>query len=102
MADTQTTFRPLRWTEPSTPAGARRSSAAFTESWSNTLDLLDAELCYLDAQDLIIEADFREDDILPDGMPCTSARPPVHPGVRISFQSRFGPLAYSTDSCQRW
>jgi hypothetical protein len=35
-------------------------------------------------------------------MPKANARQPVHPGIRIFFDSKFGPLVYATDSCQRW
>jgi len=96
------TFRPLRWTEPSTPADARRSRSIFKASWSDTLDLLDRELSYLDAENLIIEADFSESDIRLDGMPRANARQPIHPGVQIFFDSKHGPLVYSADSCALW
>jgi len=98
----QATFRPLRWTEPSTPAEERRSRYTFKAGWQSTLTLLDRELDYLEAQDFVIEADFTEADLRLDGMPRSSARPPIHPGVRVAFESKFGPLIYSTDSCSFW
>jgi hypothetical protein len=96
------TFRPLRWDGPTTPAHARRSRATFKASWQSTLDLLDVELRHLSARDLVIEADFREQDIRIDGMPRANARQPLHPGVRIAFESKHGPLVYATDSCAFW
>jgi len=96
------TFRPLRWTEPSTPADQRRSRWAFKAGWQSTLTLLGRELDYLDATDFVIEADFTEADLRLDGMPRANARQPVHPGVRVAFGSKFGPLIYSTDSCEFW
>lgn len=96
------TFRPLRWSGPTTPAHQRRSRWTFKAAWSDTLDLLDRELVYLDARNVVIEADFREQDIRLDGMPRSNARQPVHPGVRIAFESKHGPLVYATDSCENW
>jgi hypothetical protein len=96
------TFRPLRWAEASTPAGSRRSRWTFKASWQDTLDLLARELEHLGARDVVIEADFREQDLRLDGMPRANARQPEHPGVRIAFESKYGPLVYSTDSCAFW
>lgn len=96
------TFRPLRWSEPSTPAVYRRSRWTFKAGWQDTLNLLERELDHLDATDVVVEADFQEGDIRQDGMPRANARQPPHPGVRIAFQSKHGPLVYSTDSCEQW
>lgn len=96
------TFRPLRWSEPSTPPENRRSRYQFKAGWQNTLTLLERELGYLDATDFVIEADFAESDLRLDGMPRSGARQPAHPGVRVAFESKFGPLVYSTDSCEFW
>lgn len=95
-------FRPLRWQGTSTPAHQRRSRYQFKAAWSNTLDLLDRELRHLSARDVVIEADFREQDIRLDGWPRSNARVPVHPGIRIAFESKHGPLVYATDSCEFW
>ena len=96
------TFRPLRWTGPVTPADQRRTKWAFKASWQSTLNLLDDELTRLDATDFVIEADFTEADLRLDGMPRSNARPPIHPGVKVAFESKFGPLIYQTDSCEWW
>lgn len=98
----QYTFRPLRWAEASTPATSRRSRWTFKAGWQDTLNLLARELEYLGARDVVIEADFREQDLRLDGMPRSNARQPEHPGVRIAFESKYGPLVYSTDSCAFW
>lgn len=95
-------FRPLRWDGPSTPAAQRRSRWTFKASWTSTLDLLDRELTFLGARDVVVEADFLERDIRLDGWPRANARQPVHPGVRVAFDSRHGPLVYATDSCEFW
>ena len=96
------TFRPLRWVDVSTRASARRSRRTFKAGWQDTLNLLARELEYLKARDVVIEADFREQDIRLDGMPRANARQPEHPGVRIAFDSKHGPLVYATDSCAFW
>ena len=96
------TFRPLRWTGPETPEEKRRSVNTFKASWDSTQDLLDRELWYLYAENLVIAADFREQDIRLAGMPRSNARLPLHPGVLVAFDSKHGPLIYRTDSCAFW
>ena len=97
------TTRPLTaWDGPRTPANRRRSRWAFKAAWSDTLDRLERELQHLDARDVVLEADFREQDLRLDGMPRSNARPPVDPGVRIAFDSKHGPLVYAADTCEFW
>jgi len=97
------TFRPLgTWTEKPTPSWERRSRYQFRAGWQSTLNLLERELGYLDARNIVIQADFTEGDIRLDGMPRANARQPSHPGVRVAFDSKHGPLIYATDSCQFW
>jgi hypothetical protein len=97
------TFRPLpTWPHHATPADKRRSRSTFKASWQNTLDLLDRELRYLKASNVILGANFREQDLRLDGLPRSNAREPVHPGIEISFDSPHGRLVYATDSCERW
>jgi len=43
-----------------------------------------------------------ERDIRLDGAPRADARPPQHPGVEISFDSRYGRLTYATDVFLDW
>lgn len=95
------TFRPLgAWTEGDTKP--RHGPTTFSASWPSTLDLLKAELAHLDARHVVIQADFTEADLRVDGMPRANARTPRHPGVRIAFDSRYGPLTYSTDAHAFW
>jgi hypothetical protein len=94
------TFRPLgAWTEGDTVP--RRGAHVFKASWQSTLDLLARELAHLDAAHVVLQADFREQDLRVDGMPRANARQPQHPGVRIAFDSRYGPLTYATDAHER-
>ncbi len=90
-------FRPLgRWADPETDP--RRSSGLFKAGWSSTLDLLAYEVDCLDGADpVVIQVDAPEGMIRRDGMLHARARV-GHPGVAISFQSRFGPLRYATDA----
>ena len=97
------TTRPLSgWDGPRTPAHQRRSRWTFKASWSSTLELLERELGYLDARDVVLEADFREQDLRLDGMPRANARLPEDPAVRLSFESKHGPLVYQCDSVDGW
>lgn len=94
-------FRPLNgWPFPNTRD--RRTRWTFKASWQATLNLVERELGYLNAKDIVIQADFREGDIRMDGMPRSNARVPEHPGVIISFNSKHGPLQYASDSCDFW
>lgn len=96
------TFRPLGpWTEGDTEQ--RRGRATFKASWADTMDLLAFELfAHLAAANVVLQADFREHDLRVDGTIRANARPPAHPGVRVAFDSRHGPLTYATDSCVFW
>jgi hypothetical protein len=64
--------------------------------------MLSAEIGRLDGRDVVIETDLSAADIRKDGLPRSNARPPGHPGVRVAFVSRFGPLLYSTDAHMDW
>lgn len=97
------TFRPLStWPHQPTPSHKRRSRWTFKASWQNTMDLLDRELRHLKATNVILGANFREQDLRLDGLPRSNAREPQHPGIEISFDSPHGRLVYATDSCERW
>lgn len=92
-------FRPLdEWPQPETKT---RQIARFSASWSSTLDLLDRELRFLGAKDVVIEAGFRMTDIRNDGWPRDNAKTPAFPGVIVSFESVWGPLRYLTDEFER-
>jgi len=98
-------FRPLlkeAWGQPFTPSSQRRSRWTFKAGWADTINLLDREVDYLGAKSFVIEADFREQDIRLDGMPRSNARSPEFPGIRVSFESKHGPLQYQTDTCAFW
>ena len=100
MADVTYKVRPLgQWTDPETKA--RRSSAAFRASWKETLELLSDEIEKIGGQSpVVFQIDVTEGDIRMDGMLRANAKV-GHPGVVISFQSKYGPLRYATDAYER-
>lgn len=74
-----------------------RKRATFKATWGKTLMLLDAELRALRADNVVFQIAVREENIRLDG----KLRPGVkaaHPGVILSFDSRFGPLSYPCDT----
>jgi hypothetical protein len=94
-------LRPIPvWPYPTTTN--RRSSGVFRAAWPKTLELLDRELDYLGASNILIGAGFRDQDLRIDGWPRANAPDPLHPGVELSFDTRkLGRLVYATDTCER-
>lgn len=94
------TYRPLpTWPHPATRS---RRWRPFKASWTNTMNLLDRELSHLGGRNVIIGIGLTERDIRLDGRPRADAREPAHPGVELSFDSRYGRLTYPTDICSHW
>jgi hypothetical protein len=93
-------FRPLGpWVGPVTES--RQSGYVFRAPWQSTLALLDKETTALGARLVVIQADVTEAEIRLDGMLRARARPGF-PGVKLSFDSRHGPLTYATDAYEHW
>lgn len=102
MGDIRYQFRPLEsWTGPATPPGQRKESL-FKAGYDATIDLLLAEAARLGAKLVVIQADIPERYIRTDGLPYANAKYGSHPGVAVSFESRFGPLRYATDAYTDW
>lgn len=95
--------RPIdgQWPGTKTPAAERRSKWTFRAKWSDTINRLEYELAFLDASQVVIQIDVPERDIRLDGMLRATAHPST-PGVIVSFESKFGPLSYPCDSCEKW
>lgn len=93
-------LRPLdRWPLPDTPD---RKDARFRLDWDRTLEQLVAEADKLDAGPIAVQIVCDGDDIRKtDGMLKSKARV-LHPGVRVSFTSKHGPLTYATDAYTYW
>lgn len=90
--------RPLeQWPGPLTPEGMRHDSQ-FTASWSDTVNLLEKEVGMLAGHDatLVLQLAVTERDCRLDGWIRADARP-AHPGAILAFDSKHGPLRYSTD-----
>lgn len=92
-------IRPLgTWTDPVTKN--RASSSRFRASWQSTLDLLARETEMLGAPLVVMQIDVTEGDLRRDGMLRAGAKVNF-PGVRVSFDSKHGPLTYATDAYDR-
>jgi hypothetical protein len=94
MTAAQYTLRPLGpWLEKVT---TNRKGNPFRAKWSDTLELLGSELNQLGAKNIVLQIDVQEGDLRLDGMLRANAKVGF-PGVRISFESKYGPLTYATD-----
>ena len=95
-------FRPYTWIGERTPPGKKRQNPFPSSSWSRTLEKLQYELERVRATEIVIEADFTEDQIRLDGWPRAGASP-RYSGVKISFNHpKAGRVEYATDSCRYW
>lgn len=93
-------IRPLGpWIGPVTEC--RKSGYQFRASWDDTLKLLRREAELLDATTLVVQVDADPADIRLDGMLRARARV-GYPGVKVSLDSRHGPLTYATDAYESW
>jgi hypothetical protein len=78
-----------------------RRTTPFSASWGSTMETLERELHHLGAKEVVLQRAFREADLRLDGEPRSGARP-EHPGVILSFESRFGPLRFACDRFIGW
>jgi len=93
-------IRPLgRWDRPVTEH--RASAGRFRVGWSDALEHLGREITALGGSLAVIQIDAPEQDIRRDGMLRSRAKVGF-PGVKISFESRHGPLTYATDAYQKF
>lgn len=86
------TFRPFDGDKPRTGG----TYSPFRGSWSETIETLARELRMLDAKRIVVELDLSEGDLRVDGLPKANARFGSD-AVRISFESKHGPLRYETN-----
>lgn len=88
-------LRPLDgWPYPVTTA---RKSPTFRSGWGDTRGLLLREVENLGATLAVVELDVPPGAVRRDGELRADTRPGDFPGVRVSFESRHGPLSYATD-----
>lgn len=75
-------------------------------NWNQTLGELEYETQCLAKGSyypvILIGVGLTEYDIRQDGAPRANARPMAHPGVEVSFDSRYGRLTYATDVFDDW
>lgn len=92
-------FEPLGdWTRPVT---TEHPACRFRSGYADTIDLLDREVVQLGATLIVVQIDVSRAEIRNDGLPRAHARPRT-PGVRVSFDSIHGPMAYATDRFADW
>jgi hypothetical protein len=93
-------IRPLgQWADPETPV--RRGAHVFKASWRDTLLLLGEEIEKIGGESpVVFQLDVTEGDVRMDGMLRANAKV-GHPGVVISFTSKYGPLRYATDAYEQ-
>ncbi|MGV0985072.1 MAG: hypothetical protein ACOYB2_10985 [Limnohabitans sp.] len=84
-----------------TPSGPRWEPSRRI-GYDVTLRELEYEVDMLDGSDVVIGVGLTEFDIRLDGAPRANARPMRHPGVEVSFNSRYGRLTYATDVFTDW
>lgn len=96
----RTIVRPIQaWPEEPT---RHRERSRFDSGYESTKALLERECRNLGAREVVIQLAVTEGDIRIDGTyPKANARI-EHPGVIVSFESKHGPLRYSTDRFTHW
>lgn len=97
--DLNAIFRPIdAWPGAET---RDRQWSRFKASWPQTKKLLYHELEQLQAKNIVCQIAMREQDFRIDGSPRANAKA-SHPGVILSFDSKFGPLRYPCDTFTEW
>lgn len=78
----------------------RASSGRFRAHWESTLDLLCREVDHLGGKAIAVQVDVEPHDLRRDGM-LRAGTKVAFPGVKVSFDSKHGPLTYATDAYDR-
>jgi hypothetical protein len=76
--------------------------ARFDSTFTATIQLLDRELTQLNASKVVVELDVSDRDIRLDGFPRANARPISSPAVRVTFESKHGPVRMETAEFLNW
>lgn len=95
------TTRPIdQWIGPETPTH-RRTRSKFKTAVTSILSLLERELAFLGAKNVVLEVDVRPWDLRQDGGLRANARP-QGPRVIVSFDSKHGPMRWPCDTFDRY
>ena len=78
-----------------------RKTAQFRSTYIQTLDLLENELNYLHAKEIVLQAFISWRDLRNDGWPRSDASF-TGPGVILTFESTKGPLSFPCDRYDDW
>lgn len=78
-----------------------RKYSPFRANWTDTLKLLERETDMLNAKNIVMQFAITEREVRIDGAIRADARP-QHPGIILSFDSKFGSLQYATDIFDKW
>lgn len=103
MAAIRFTFRPLeQWPKgwAATPSNQRRN-ALFRAPYSDTLEILEAELDYLGGRSIVLQAETTDHYIRLDGQLRSGARVDG-PAIILSFDAAHGSLMYPCDTFTHW
>ena len=92
-------YRPIEIWPGKLRSDDERTYSPFDASWSQTADLLDREAHMLRAPEIVLQLAVPESAIRVDGGLRGDRRPPDHPGVIVSLETRdHGPLRYACDA----
>lgn len=99
MSSPRWQIRPLGvWDRPITKN--RASGSQFRAKWDDTLKLLLREVDALGGGMVVFQVDATDAELRRDGMLRARARVDF-PGVKVSFDSRHGPLTYASDAYEQ-
>jgi hypothetical protein len=82
------------------PNSYRASSGQFKATWTTIRDQLLHECEQLDARVVVVQLVIDSSGLRNDGKLRANAKV-LHPGVKVSFESKHGPLTYATDQYER-
>lgn len=91
------TVRPI---SDRTAFAGKHTESQFAVKYGQVIELLEKELRFLKATNIVIEVDVTESQIRLDGLMRNDARA-SSPAVRLAFDSTVGPLTYASDAFVR-
>ncbi len=98
---------PRKFTDPRVNHPFRRTVKNYPFSKAEvdqtaTLKLLRKELKFLEAKNVVLQIAVPAESITINGRMKENRNAPSHPGVIMSFDSKYGPLAYPADRFKTW